>query len=319
MNYRLLGRTGLKISEIGLGSWTTFGGTVDDAGASEIVRAAFDSGINFFDTADVYAAGKAEETLGRAIAPLPRREIVLATKLHFRSWPGSFGRGHSRKHIIESVEASLTRLGVDYIDLLQTHYPDVDTPLETSLRAFDDLIRQGKILVAGCSNYTAAEMCEAMLAAQRSNVTRFESSQPEYSMLFRHIEAEDLAFCGRHRIGVVCYSPLAEGVLSGKYKSVEKLPRDSRLTKLARKCPHLTVENVARVRKLKRIAGKIGCTMAQLAIAWVLRRPEITCAITGASRPAQVAENVKAAEVKLDAETLERIEKVLGNQPKKPW
>ena len=321
MNYRVLGRTGLRISEIGLGSWTTYGVNVDEPTANACIKAAFDAGINFFDTADVYAGGKAEEALGVAIraAGIPRREIVIGTKCYFRSWPGPLGSGLTRKHIVESVEASLKRLGVDYIDLLQPHYPDKDTPLETTLRAMDDLIRQGKLLVAACSNYTAAQLCEAELAAQRLGITSFDSTQPEYSMFFRHIEVEDLAFCARHQIGVVTYSPMAEGVLSGKYKSVEKLPAGSRLSKITRKCPYLTADHLARVRKLAPIAKKVGCSQANLALAWVLRRPEITCAITGASRPEQIAENVKAGEVKLDAEVLESIEKVLGNKPKKPW
>ncbi|MDD4889442.1 MAG: aldo/keto reductase family protein [Phycisphaerae bacterium] len=321
MNYRVLGQTGLRISEIGLGSWTTYGANVDDDTANACIKAAFDAGINFFDTADVYAGGKAEETLGRAIKAggIPRREIVLATKCYFRSWPGPLGYGLNRKHLIESVEASLKRLGVDYIDLLQPHYPDKDTPVEVTLRAMDDLMRQGKIMYAACSNYTAAEMCEAILASERSHITRFESTQPEYSMLFRHIETEDLPFCARHKIGVVSYSPLAEGVLTGTYKSVAKLPKNARLAKITRKCPHLTEDNLARVRKLAPIARRLGCSMAQLSLAWVLRRPEITAAISGASRPEQIAENVKACEIKLDADTLELIEKALGNKPKKPW
>lgn len=159
------------------------------------MQAAFDAGVNFFDTADVYGAGRAEEVLGLALRPLPRRQVVIATKCYFRFWPGPLGYGLSRKHIVESVEGSLRRLGVEYIDLLQTHYPDKDTPVDVTLRAMDDLIRQGKILYAACSNYTAAELAEAILAAERLGITRFESTQPEYSMLFRHVETEDLPFC----------------------------------------------------------------------------------------------------------------------------
>jgi len=319
MNYRVLGRTGMRISEIGLGSWQTYGAHTDDETAAACVRAAFDAGINFFDTADVYAGGRAEEVLGAALRPLPRREVVIGTKCYFRMWPGSLGFGLSRKHLVESVEGSLGRLGVDYIDLLQSHYPDKDTPLDVTLRAMDDLIRQGKILVAACSNYTAAELAEAILAAERLGVTRFDSTQPEYSMLFRHVETEDLPFCARHRIGVVSYSPLAEGVLTGKYRSATRPSAGTRLGTITRKCPHLTAENLARVRRLAPIARKLGCTLAQMAIAWVLRRPEITCAITGASRPEQIADNVKAGEIRLDADALEAIEKALGNKPKRPW
>ncbi len=319
MNYRVLGRTGLRLSEIGLGSWQTYGSNLDAEATARCVRAAFEAGINFFDTADVYSAGRAEEALGQALRPLPRNQVVVATKCYFRSWPGPLGHGLGRKHIVESVEGSLRRLGFDYIDLLQTHYPDKDTPVDQTLRAMDDLVRQGKILYAACSNYTAAELAEAILAAERLGVTRFESTQPEYSMLFRHVETEDLPFCARHRIGVVSYSPLAEGVLTGKYRSLGKLPAGSRLGRITRKCPHLTAENLARVRKLAPLAGKLGCTLAQLAIAWVLRRPEITCAITGASRPEQIGENVRACEIKLDEKALDEIEAALGNKPKKPW
>jgi len=319
MNYRVLGRTGLRISEIGLGSWQTFGGHVDDEAATACVRAAFDAGINFFDTADVYGGGRAEEVVGEALRPLPRREIVIATKCYFRMWAGPLGHGLSRKHIVESVEGSLRRLGTDYIDLYQTHYPDKDTPVDVTLRAMDDLIRQGKILYAACSNYTAAEMAEAMLVAERLSITRFDSTQPEYSMLFRHVETEDLSFCGRHRIGVVSYSPLAEGVLTGKYKSAARPPAGTRLAKIKRKCPHLTGANLARVRRLAPVARRLGCTLAQLAIAWVLRWPQLTCAITGASRPEQIAENVKSVDVRLDEKTLEAIEKALGNRPARPW
>ncbi|MCG3177797.1 MAG: L-glyceraldehyde 3-phosphate reductase [Phycisphaerae bacterium] len=317
MNYRVLGRTGLRISEIGLGSWLTYGKSVAEEAAVACVQAAFDAGVNFFDTADVYAAGQAELLLGKAIRALPRNQIVVGTKCYFRMWPGPLGFGLNRKHIFESVEGSLRRLGVDYVDLLQTHYPDKDTPAEETLRAMDDLRRQGKILYAACSNYYAHELAEAMLAAQRLGVTRFDSLQPEYSMLFRHVETHDLPFCGRHGIGVVCYSPLAEGILTGKYKSAGKGPAGTRLAE--RKSPHLTRENLARIRRLEPIAKARGCTLGQLALAWVLRRPEVTCAITGASRPEQIAQNVAACEIKLTDAELEQIEKALGNKPVKPW
>lgn len=311
MNYRRLGRTGLKVSELGLGSWLTFGGTVAEEQAKATVLAAYEAGVNFFDTADAYAGGRAEEVLGRAVQDLPRAELVIATKVFFRMWPGPNGRGLSRKHIMEAAEASLRRLDVDYIDLYQTHTTDPDTPIDETLRAMDDLIGQGKVLYAGCSNYSAAQMAEALLAAERFNLTRFESLQPEYSMLNRDIEREDLPFCGRHGIGVVCYSPLAEGVLTGKYKSVEHPPSGARMAG-QRKSPYLTKEHLARVRRLKPIASKVGCSLAQLALAWVLRRPEVTAAIIGATRPEQVVENLKAVDVKLDAKALEAIDAALG-------
>lgn len=317
MNYRVLGRTGLRISEIGLGSWQTYGKVIDQQVASSCVHAAFDAGINFFDTADVYAAGVAEQMFGVALQSLPRNQVVVATKCYFKMWPGPLGHGLNRKHIVESVDGSLRRLGLDYIDILQTHYPDKDTPVEETLRAMEDLKRAGKILFASASNYYAHELCEAMLAADRLGITRFESLQQEYSMVFRVAEMFDLPFCGKHGIGVVVYSPLAEGILTGKYKSVAKAPDGSRMTH--RKSPHMTEENLARVRKLKPIATRKGCSLAQLAIAWVLANPHVTCAITGASRPDQIGENVKAVDVKLSADDMDQIEAVLGNKPKRPW
>ncbi len=317
MNYRTLGQTGLKISTVGLGSWLTYGGPVDEQTACACVRAAFDAGVNFFDTADVYGGGRAELVLGKAIQSLPRNQIVVASKCRFRSWPGPLGAGLSRKHIVESVEASLRRLGVDYLDLYQTHYPDADTPVDETLRALDDLRAAGKVLAVGASNYYAHELAEAMLAAERAGVTPFQSLQQEYSMLFRVAEMFDLPFCRKHNIGVVTYSPLAEGVLTGKYKSVDKAPSGARMSR--RTSPHLTDENLARVRKLRPVAKDKGCTVGQLAIAWVLANPALTCAITGASRPEQVAENAKAAELDLSAEDLERLEEALGNKPRRPW
>jgi aryl-alcohol dehydrogenase-like predicted oxidoreductase len=310
MNYRRLGRTGLKVSEIGLGSWLTFGGTVAEETAKTCVWAAFEAGVNFFDTADAYAGGKAEEVLGRSIRDLPRAELVIATKVFFRMWPGPNGRGLSRKHIMESAEHSLRRLGLDYIDLYQTHTVDPETPIDETLRALDDLIGQGKVLYAGCSNYNAAQLAEALLAAERDGVTRFDSLQPEYSMLARGIEAEDLPFCQRHGMGVVCYSPLAEGVLTGKYASPARPPKGSRLAG-KRQSPYLTRENLARVRRLRPIAARHRCTLAQLALAWVLRRPEVTSAIIGASRPEQVVENVKAVDLKPTPQDLDAIDAAL--------
>ena len=316
MNYRLLGRTGMQVSEISLGSWLTFGNTIDQKTATACVTTAFDNGINLFDTADAYAAGQAEEVMGKALKELPRNQIVIATKLYFRMWPGPLGMGLSRKHVVASVEGSLRRLGVDYIDLYQTHVPDADTPVDETLRALDDLRRQGKILHAGCSNYSAAEMSEALLMAERFNTCRFDCLQPEYSMLAREIEEEDLPFCARNKVGVICYSPLAEGVLTGKYNNINKIPNDSRMGRVGpkgkRKSPYLTAENLAKVRKLQSIARKLGCSTAQMALTWVLANPTVTSAIIGASRPEQVVENTKASGIKLDEHTMAAIDKILA-------
>ena len=313
MKYRRLGRTGLKVSQIGLGNWLTHGGTVADETAHACVRAAFEAGVTFFDTADAYAAGRAERVLGQAIRDIPRQELVIATKVFWGMFKGPNGRGLSRKHILEACEASLKRLALEYVDLYQVHSFDPEAPIDETLAAMDDLIRQGKILYAGCSNWTAAQMCEALLWSQRRNITRFDSSQPRYSMLHREIEAEDLPFCGRHGIGVVVYSPLAQGVLTGKYTSLDAAPEGSRLA--ARKSGDLSAENLAKVERLKPIAEKSGCTLAQLALAWILRRPEISSTIIGATKPEQVTENAGAGDVELSGEMLDQVEQVLTDQP----
>jgi voltage-dependent potassium channel beta subunit len=310
VEYRRLGRTGLKVSQIGLGNWLTHGGSIDDATAHACVKAAFEAGINFFDTADAYAAGKAEQVLGAVVRDLPRPELVIATKVYWGIFKGPNGRGLSRKHILEACEASLGRLGLDYVDLYQVHRTDPQTPIDETLRAMDDLIRQGKVLYAGCSNFACADLAEALLIAQRDRITRFDSSQPRYSMLDRRVEAEHLPLCGRFGIGVVCYSPLAQGILTGKYTAADAPPAGSRLAE--KKSGQLTEANLARVRRLEAIAGRLGCTMAQLALAWVLRRPELSSAIIGATRVEQITENAAAADVELSEEVLSQIEEALA-------
>lgn len=317
MNYRRLGRTGLKISEIGLGSWWSYGKKVEAEESVRCIRRAFELGVNFFDTADVYSEGKAESILCEAIRPLPREQLVLATKCAGTAWAGPLGKGLSRKHMFDALHASMRRLGVDYIDLYQVHWHDADTPLDETLKAMDDMIRQGKVVYAGCSNFSALQIEEAAHLAERYNITRFESVQPVYSMFSRKIEPELLPYCGRTGVGVVVYSPLAQGLLSGKYRLGQPLPANSRWAERGEAGMHERYgRNVLeKVEQLIAIAGSLGKSLSQLALAWILRRPEVTSAIIGATSVAQVEENLAQSDWRIPAEALEQIEQVLAIPP----
>jgi aryl-alcohol dehydrogenase-like predicted oxidoreductase len=305
MNYRSLGHSGLKVSEIALGSWTTYGGYVDDAEAIRIVRRAFELGINLFDTADVYVRGGAETLLGKALTGLPREQLVIATKVMGRVWEGPLGAGLSRKHIFDAMDQSLRRLGVDYVDLYQAHAPHAESPIEETLRAFEDLVRMGKARYVGFSNFDR-EPALARKVAEIQAARGWDamiSSQPRYSLVDRHVEAEHAAFCAQHGIGMIVYSPVAQGVLTGKYAGGAK-PAGSRATS---KFEHfltgenaLTPENVAAASRFVSWVKTRGLPgPAAVAVAWVLSRPQVTSAIIGASRIEQLEENVKALEVKL--------------------
>lgn len=317
MNYKRLGRTGLKISEIGLGSWWSYGKKVEAEESVRCIRRAFELGVNFLDTADVYSEGKAESILCEAIRPLPREQLVLATKCAGTAWAGSLGKGLSRKHMFDALHASMRRLGVDYIDLYQVHWYDADTPLDETLKAMDDMIRQGKVVYAGCSNFSALQIEEAAHLAERYNITRFESVQPVYSMFSRKIEPELLPYCGRTGVGVVVYSPLAQGLLSGKYRLGQPLPANSRWAERGEAGMHERYgRNVLeKVEQLIAIAGSLGKSLSQLALAWILRRPEVTSAIIGATSVAQVEENLAQSDWRIPAEALEQIEQVLAIPP----
>ncbi|WP_047151065.1 aldo/keto reductase family protein [Aneurinibacillus tyrosinisolvens] len=315
MKYRRLGKSGLKISEIGLGSWLTYGGTVADETATTCIDKAYELGINFFDTANIYRKGEAEVVVGRALQKYPRESFVLATKGFWPMGEGPNDRGLSRKHIFEQVHASLKRLNVEYVDLWQCHRFDETTPLEETLRAIDDLITQGKILYAGVSEWTAVQINDALHIADVKNLDRIISNQPQYSMLERYIEKDVLPLCEREGVGQVVWSPLAQGVLTGKYKKGEKYPEGSRATvddtsKIIQRL--LTDENLDKVEKLKEVAERKECTLAALALAWVLRQPNVSSAIIGASRPEQVEENVKAVDIELTAEDVQQIEEILA-------
>jgi aryl-alcohol dehydrogenase-like predicted oxidoreductase len=306
MNCRSLGRTGLKVSELTLGSWTTLGGSVDVTESSRIVHKAFDLGIHTFDTADVYVRGEAERALGKAIASLPRHQIVIATKVMGRVWDGPLGAGLSRKHIFDAMDQSLRRLGLDYVDLYQIHAPDKSVPIEETLRAFEDLVRMGKTRYIGFSNFDREPKLgpEAVAIQKARGWDRFASSQPRYSLVDRSIETEHLAFCRREGIGLLVYSPLAQGVLTNKYAG-GVTPEGSRATTqfahflTAEKA--LTPENVAAAERFNGWCAARGLPgPAPVALAWVLRRTEVSSAIIGATRVEQLEQNVRYAEVALD-------------------
>jgi len=305
MNYRSLGNSGLKVSEISLGSWTTYGGSVDESDAIRIVHRAFELGINLFDTADVYVRGGAEVVLGKAISSLPREQLVIATKCMGRVWDGPLGAGLSRKHIFDAVHQSLTRLGVDYIDLYQMHAPDPNTPIEESLRAFEDLVRSGKVRHIGFSNFDRQPRLAAQAVAYQKarDFDAFISSQPRWNLLDRHVEAEHVAFCRKHQIGMIVYSPLAQGVLTNKYAG-GAVPDGSRATtafaNFLTSEKAMTPENIAAAERFAAWVSARGLPgPAPVALAWVLSRPQVSSAIIGATRVEQLEENLTALEVTL--------------------
>ncbi len=312
MNYRNLGRTGLKVSEICLGNWMTHGHQLDVSEAIKVVHAAFDLGINFFDTADMYAEGAAEEILGKTIRGIPRQEIVIATKCY---WPvhakGLTAMGHSRKHIFEAVDASLKRLKLDYVDLYQLHKYDETTPLEETLGALNDLIRHGKTLYVGCSNYHPKLMQKAYVLCKQHQWAWFTSNQPRYNLLKRETEQGLMQICKRQGVGLMVYSPLAQGFLTGKYHSEKDARGGTRLgeSEDLRK-RYFTRQNFMRVSKLCEIAKEWGCTPGQLALRWVLRKKEVSSAIVGARSVEQIRENTTAVDVEVSPNVLEKLSRI---------
>ena len=315
MEYRALGRSGLKISEIAYGNWITHGSQVEEDAAHACVQAALDCGITTFDTADVYAGTRAESVLGRALHGQRRESIEIFTKLYWPTGPGPNDRGLSRKHIMESAHASLRRLQTDYLDLYQAHRYDHETPLEETLRAFDDLVRQGKVLYAGVSEWRAEEIAEAVKTAGELGLDRVVSNQPQYNMLWRVIESEVIPLCQEAGIGQIVWSPIAQGVLTGKYLPGDQRPAGSRATEPGAAGDmedYLTDRILDRVARLRPVAAEAGLSLAQLAVAWVLQNPAVSAAIIGASRPEQVRENVRASGVRLDPALLRQIDDILG-------
>ena len=304
----------MRVSTISLGSWLTYGGPVAEETAAACVRQAYDLGINLFDAANVYQGGAAEEVLGRALRDLPRHSYVLATKAYWPMGEDPNNRGLSRKHLMGQCHASLRRLGTDYIDLYQCHRYDAETPLEETLRALDDLVTQGKVLYVGVSEWSAVQIADAVYLARALNLDRIVSNQPIYNMLTRYVERDIVPLCVREGIGQIVFSPLAQGVLTGKYKPGQAPAQGTRAADpdvgmFIRNL--LRDETLAAVQGLREVAQEAGCTMAQLALAWVLRQPRVSSAITGASRPQQVEENVAAAGISLPDDVLRRIDELL--------
>jgi aryl-alcohol dehydrogenase-like predicted oxidoreductase len=321
MEYRRLGSSGMYVSEITYGNWITHGSQVEQDSAIKCVRAALDNGITTFDTADVYAGTRAETVLGKALKGVKRESYELLTKVYWPTGTGKNDRGLSRKHIIESVNASLKRLQTDHIDLYQMHRFDFETPLEESLSAFDDLIRQGKVFYIGFSEWTSEQRQAALKIQDARGYTRFVSSQPQYSMLWRVIESNVVPTCQANGIGQIVWSPIAQGALTGKYLPGKKPPAGSRATDKKGGANMISRwmrdEVLSAVQNLKPIADANGLTLAQLAVAWVLQNPNVSSAIIGATKPSQIKENVKAAGIKLDTETMKAIDRALGALPER--
>jgi voltage-dependent potassium channel beta subunit len=312
MEYRHLGRSGLRVSEIALGSWLTFGSGVESDDSVRLIRAAYERGINLFDTADAYAGGGAEEVLGRALRDLPRHRLVVATKCFFPVSDDPNDRGLSRKHVVESVERSLRRLGTDYVDLHQCHRADPTTPMEETVRAYEDLIRQGKVLYWGTSEWSAARVVDACRTADAWRAYRPVSNQPQYSIMRRQIERELLPVCQREGLGQIVFSPLGQGVLTGKY-SGGRVPADSRGADPARNRfmgAYLEDEPLARVDRLRPLAERLGLSMARLALAWCLRQPGVASVIVGVTRDAQLDDDVAAAGVRLPDDAVAAIDEI---------
>jgi aryl-alcohol dehydrogenase-like predicted oxidoreductase len=313
VEHRYLGRSGLKVSEITYGNWITHGSQVENDAAVACVRAALDAGITTFDTADAYANGAAETVLGEALKGERRASLEILTKVYWPTGPlGPNDSGLSRKHILESIDGSLRRLQTDYVDLYQAHRYDFETPLEETIQAFADVVRSGKALYIGVSEWTAQQLRDGQALAKE-----LVSNQPQYSMLWRVIESEVVPAAEELGISQIVFSPIAQGALTGKYKPGEAPPPGSRATDDKGGAQFIQRwmddETLTRVQALAPIASDVGLTMAQLAVAWVLQNDNVAAAIIGASRPEQVADNVHASGVRLESDVLKRIDEALGD------
>jgi voltage-dependent potassium channel beta subunit len=314
VRYRNLGRWGVKLSAVGLGSWLTYGGSVEEDAARACMRRAFERGVTFFDTANVYARGRAEEVVGRTIAEFPREQIVLATKLYFSMGEGPNDRGLSRKHVREQIDASLRRLNVDYVDLYQCHRYDTSTPLEETVRAMDDLVRAGKILYWGVSEWNPDQIAAACDLARARGWAEPVSNQPQYSALWRRVEPRVLPVSREYGLGNVVWSPLAMGILTGKYTDASKPPAGSRAAGRSKDMmeDYFTQPVLDAVQRLKPLAAEAHCTLAQLALAWCLRDEVVASVIVGATRPEQVDDNVAAADLDVDPSIFARMDDILA-------
>ena len=314
MKYRKLGRSGLKVSEISLGSWLTYGKSVEEERAIKTIRRAYELGVNSFDSANVYERGEGERVMAKALRVFPRESYIITTKAFWPMGDGPNDRGLSRKHVFEQLHASLKRMELDYVDIFYCHRYDPETPVEETLRTIDDLVRQGKVLYVGVSEWTAAQIEEAVRIADRYLLDRIVVNQPVYNMLNRYIEKEVIPVCAKHGIGQIVFSPLAQGVLTGKYRG-GRIPEGSRAAN-----PEINefIKGLLEAGVLQKgdalqdLAEEAGLTLAEMSLAWILRQPNVASALVGASRPEQIEANVKAVEVELSSELLDKIEAILS-------
>lgn len=318
MHYRRLGRSGLKISEVSLGTWVTYGNQIDEANSLNILRNAYDLGVNFFDNADIIANGQADVIISKLINAVGRESLILSSKVFWPTFPGPNGRGLSRKHITESINASLKRLGTDYVDLYYCHRYDQDTPIEEVVFSMDTLIRQGKILYWGTSEWKPWQVTSAISTARQYNLIPPTMEQPQYNMFHRRrLETELYPLYKEFGLGLTTWSPLYYGVLTGKYAN--GVPEGSRaaMDSMSWILDRITPQRVQIVEQLIKLSEELGITTAQLAIAWLLRRKELSCVITGATTVEQLKENIGAAEIldKLTENVLDQIDKILKNTP----
>ena len=311
MKYRNLGMYGLKVSEFALGSWMTDVSDVEQQQiAAETIELAYSQGVNFFDCADVYKKGAAERFLGNVLKKYPREDLVLSSKVYFPTGTGPNHRGLSRKHIFESIDQSLTNMQVDYLDLYFCHRFDQTTPLVETLQALSDLVDQGKILYIGVSEWTPVQLLEAQLIIQEKGLHPITVVQPQYHLFDRYIEHELMDVCERHGIGIVPFSPLAQGLLTGKYRQNQQIPAGSRATYQSQIKALLTEQNLAKVEVLIEMANQLGTDLASFSLAWALRKSAISSLITGASRPEQLENNLRALEIEIPETYLEQIDEL---------
>lgn len=318
MQYRNLGKWGLKVSEISIGSWMT---DLNGLGAAETarqsIRAAYDAGVNFFDCADAYSGGEAEKFLGNILRDYKRSSYVVSSKVFFPVGRGANDWGLSRKHIIEQADNSLKNMKLDYLDLYFCHRFDPTTPVEETMQALSDLVAQGKILYYGVSEWSPVQIMKALSVIKELHLRPMSVIQPQYNMVDRYIEDEIIQICAENGIGIVPFSPLAQGLLTGKYRKGQPLPAGSRATHQADKQINrlLTDKNLETVEKLSDVAEQLGIPLAVLALAWILRLPQISSVITGASKPEQLESNLAASGFKIPADALDEIEKILNYHP----
>lgn len=318
MNYRNLGKWGLKVSEVALGSWVTdLAGAQAQELALQTVNAAFDAGVNFFDCADAYSGGAAERFLGRALKEHRRSEYVVSSKVFFPMGPGANEWGLSRKHIIEQLDNTLKNMGLDYLDLYFCHRFDPTTPVEETMQALSDMVAAGKILYYGVSEWSPVQIEEAIAVTKELHLRPLSVIQPQYHMMDRYIEDEIMGICERNGVGITVFSPLAQGLLTGKYRKGAPLPAGSRATWQADRQINalLTDDNLDKVERLAKVADGLGIPLSVLALAWILRRKQVTSVITGASKPAQLESNVKASGYIIPQDALDEIEEILDYHP----